>query len=585
MTAPSPFHASGPVDEAALDSGQGGQPARWTPPVYATSGWAERAGNVAPLAIAVFVASSLLWAPWTATTAALLAFAIVIFNVYWLLQTCGITVGCVLGMAQMERWQRIDWEGRYAGKYRWRHHTEDWRWPRHLVIIPNYREPEAILDRAVASLAAQANAHQLVLVLAMEAREHGAVEKAASLLAKHRDRFHDAFATFHPAGILGETPGKGSNEAWAAREAHERLIVRAGDNIDRYTVTSCDADSDFHPRHFEALNYLFLTSGARARTFWQPVILNRNNIWEVPAPLRIPDGLSSVIRVAKLAIPWSTRIPTSCYSLSWSMLHEVGYWDEEVIPEDWHVYLKCRFALGQDVRVEPLMLPLGNDCVDAGGYTKTLKAHYAQTVRHAWGASDVGYAWRAALSPYSALDWWRGVKQALDLTRVHVLWASQWFLVTLGVAIPLKFAKSLDAPMPAWWTEAKYHLPGPFWSFTRFTDVESWLEFDGSGIINPAIALNLAAFLLALCLLPFIAIVALEWRLRGPRPAHVSGAHAALQLLVWPFLAVITFTWSALPALHAQWLLASGRSLVYRVAEKGGGVAASEPDPVPVSLE
>jgi len=581
MTVPTPFQASGPL----ADSSEAPALARWTPPVYAASRWAERVGNILPLAIATLVASSLLWAPWTWPTAIALAVATVAFNVYWLLQTCGIAAGCVLGMARIARWERVDWKARYAGRRRWRRHAEDWDWPRHLVIIPNYREPEAILERAVASLGAQANARQLVLVLAMEAREHGAVEKAANLLARYRHHFHDAFATFHPAGIVGETPGKGSNEAWAAREAYERLVVRAGDDIDRYTITSCDADSDFHPRHFEALNYLFLTSASRARTFWQPVILNRNNIWEIPAPLRIPDGLSSVIRVAKLSLPWSTRIPTSCYSLSWSMLHDVDYWDEEVIPEDWHLYLKCRFALGSEVHVEPVMLPLGNDCVDAGGYTKTLKAHYAQTVRHAWGASDVGYAWRAAFNRSSALGWLRGAKQALDLTRVHVLWASQWFLVTLGVAIPLKFATSLAAPMPGWWTEARYHLPGPFWSFARFTDVESWLEFDGSGLINPAIALNLAALLLALCLVPFIAIIALEWRLRGPRPAHVSRRRAAAQLLAWPFLAVITFTWSALPALHAQWLLASGRSLVYRVAEKGGGAAASEPAPVPVSLD
>ncbi len=559
--------------------------ARWTPEVYARSRRVERLGNVAPLAIAVFVASSLLWAPWTTPTAIALGVAIIAFNAYWLFQTCGIVVGCLLGMARMSRWERSNWRSRYASRVRWRTgRSEDWGWPRHLVIIPNYREPEAILERAVASLAAQANAEQIVLVLAMEAREQGAVEKAANLLARHRDRFHDAFATFHPAGIVGETPGKGSNEAWAARESFERLIVRAGDDLARYTVTSCDADSDFHPRHFEALNYMFLTAPDRTRTFWQPVILNRNNIWEIPAPLRIPDGLSSIIRVAKLSLPWSTRIPTSCYSLSWSMLHEVDYWDEEVIPEDWHLYLKCRFALGSRVHVEPLMLPLGNDCVDAGGYTKTLRAHYAQTVRHAWGASDIGYAWRAAFNRGSALGLLRGVKQALDLTRVHVLWASQWFLVTLGVALPLKFA-GLGAPMPGWWLDAKYHLPGPFWSFTRFTDVESWLEFDGSGIINPAIALNLAAFLLALCLIPFVAIIALEWRLRGPRPAHVSRARAALQLLTWPFLAVITFTWSALPALHAQWLLASGRSLVYRVAEKGGGDTTREAAPVTVPVE
>ena len=31
---------------------------------------------------------------------------------------------------------------------------------------------------------------------------------------------------------------------------------------------------------------------------------------------------------------------------------------------------------------------------------------------------------------------------------------------------------------------------------------------------------------------------------------------------------IITFFWASLPALHAQWLLASGRGLIYQVSEK-----------------
>jgi hypothetical protein len=34
-------------------------------------------------------------------------------------------------------------------------------------------------------------------------------------------------------------------------------------------------------------------------------------------------------------------------------------------------------------------------------------------------------------------------------------------------------------------------------------------------------------------------------------------------------MAVITFFWASMPALNAQWKLARGNGLVYRVAEKG----------------
>ena len=105
------------------------------------------------------------------------------------------------------------------------------------MIIPNYKESEHELARTLDSLAAQANADQLVVVLAMEERETGAQRKATRLILAYRGRFGDMFATYHPTGIPGETPGKGSNEAWAAREAHVAPDEAGGDDIARYTVT------------------------------------------------------------------------------------------------------------------------------------------------------------------------------------------------------------------------------------------------------------------------------------------------------------------------------------------------------------
>src|SRR6185295_4221513 len=158
---------------------------------------------------------------------------------------------------------------------------------------------------------------------------------------------------------------------------------------------SCDADAIFPAHHFTVLNWLFLTAPDRTRTFWQRAIFNTNNIWDIPAPLRIIDGLSGINRLANLVLPGSVMFPTSCYSLSWQMLHEVDYWDAEVIPEDWHIFLKCAFTLGDRVHVEPMWTRVGNDCVLTDDTTKTLKARYFQALRHAFGAVDIPYAWRA----------------------------------------------------------------------------------------------------------------------------------------------------------------------------------------------
>jgi hypothetical protein len=81
--------------------------------------------------------------------------------------------------------------------------------------------------------------------------------------------------------------------------------------------------------------------------------------------------------------------------------------------------------------------------------------------------------------------------------------------------------------------------------------------------------MNLCGMLIALCIFPLIAMIAIELRTRPARPEYVSRPAAVGQLAMWPLMAVITFFFASLPALHAQWKLASGRGLVYRVAEKG----------------
>jgi len=541
----------------------------YIPTLNSRSQTRERLANALPLAASVLVISFIFWAPFHATTAAIFAVSLVAFYVYWVVRSYGVAVACWVGLHRIRRWERFDWPRRYEAWARSRAAAEGWDWPRHLVIIPNYRESEQELARTLESLAAQPNAAQLVVALGMEEREAGAQRKAARLLLAFRGRFGEIFATFHPAGLPGETPGKGSNEAWAARQAYARLIEAGGDDVARYTITSCDADAVFDPHHFEALNYLFLTARDRYRTFWQPAIFNSNNIWDIPAPLRLPDGLSGVNRLANLVLPGSVKFPTSCYSLSWQMLLQVDYWDEEIIPEDWHIYLKCCFALGDRVHVEPLYLRLGNDCVLTDSYIGTLRAHYTQSVRHAWGASDIPYAWRAAFhrGPLSRA---RRLVLAANLTKVHVLWAAQWYIITVGMLVPMKFAQQFGAPMPAWWTRQSVEVPGPGWHFENIIYPSRWMAFDGSGLFEPRMGLTICGLLIAICIVPLFSLIAFEFKMRGPRPEYVSKPALAGQFLMWPLMAVITFIWASLPALHAQWKLASGRGLVYRVAQKGG---------------
>lgn len=83
-------------------------------------------------------------------------------------------------------------------------------------------------------------------VLAMEARESGAAQKAHQLIAEFRSSFKDIGYTLHPAGIEGEAAGKSSNLAWAVRQAWNEL-KEDGDveRVSKIVVTVIDSDSTF----------------------------------------------------------------------------------------------------------------------------------------------------------------------------------------------------------------------------------------------------------------------------------------------------------------------------------------------------
>jgi hypothetical protein len=296
-------------------------------------------------------------------------------------------------------------------------------------------------------------------------------------------------------------------------------------------VTSCDADTVFHPAYFACLTYKFATDPHRHRRFWQSPILLTNNIWEAPAPLRVGSALAGVHILANLSKRDRVVFPQSTYSLSLQMADEVGYWDADIIPEDWHMFLKCYYAFSGAVEVEPIYLPTGNDAVRARTTWRSFIEAFQQHKRHAWGASDIPFAVREMLA-HTEMGWWRRGRRVIALTANHLLWSTHWFLLSLG-----------------WWAP---------WALGKLTGIDA--EVDG---------LHLAARVaLTLCLVPYITMIGIDARLRPAKPAWWNRWHEALAAVMWLLLPITSFIFSTVPALVAQTRLMLGRRLEYRVTEK-----------------
>ncbi|MEK7216969.1 MAG: hypothetical protein AAB289_15390, partial [Chloroflexota bacterium] len=260
----------------------------------------QRLSQIFPGAATWFIVSVLFWGPlvfpWP------LAIGILLFDLYWFGRSFSAAYHAVQGYWRLKAHRTIDWRDEYQKALDDGRVLVDWDAIHHVIIIPNLNEKVEKLRLTLQHLADQHYVSgKLTVVLAMEAKEEGAYEKADLLSAEFRESFDHIYATFHPSGIPGEVPGKSSNEAWAARWVKQRLVDQMGYDLDTITVTSCDADSLIHPRYFSCLTYKFATDSRRHRRFWQAPIFLYNNIWEVPMPIRVVSVLATIYCLGDLA--------------------------------------------------------------------------------------------------------------------------------------------------------------------------------------------------------------------------------------------------------------------------------------------
>jgi Glycosyl transferase family group 2 len=503
-----------------------------------------KACEILPAAVALGVIFGLVVGPFWFPNELLIG--VLIFEAYWLWKSWTIGYHALKGVRLMRADLGNDWRAEHEEAAAASQLVLAWHSIRHVVIVPNYGESLSKLRATLDTLARTRGAAENVIpVLAMEEAEENSGVKGERLAAEYAECFFDVLVTVHPSNLPGEVRGKSSNEAWAARQAVRELVDDRGFSLDHLTVTSCDADTQFPSQYFEALTHKFATDPERYRRFWQAPIFFYNNIWQVPASLRVLNALSGLIHLSRLSRRRRVLFSQSTYSLSMRLAHDVGYWDVDVIPEDWHMFLKCFYLNGGDVEVEPLMLPLGNDGALSSTQGKTLVNHYLQVRRWGWGASDIPYAVQQTLD-HPEIPLRRRVLRFWYLLENHISWSTQWFVVTLGSLLPpLSHLLGSKTITPAW-----FYLQNQ----ADLSFLPGWL--------------TLSSLIMTPCFVPFILLIVLDARLRPPAPTDVTRAQRIAAYTWWVASSPITFIWSTLPALDAQVRLMLGKRMDYRVTEK-----------------
>jgi hypothetical protein len=462
----------------------------------------------------------------------IVAYFTIAFLVYWLYRSFQSGILGLKGYLKIRRSEQTDWQK----KYRQDKKPDSLKWSeiKHVVVIPNANESVQVLSATLETLLQQKNIDQkkMTVVLAMEERSAGSHQRANELLQKFKGKFGRLEAIYHPDGIVGEIKGKASNETWGAREIKKILVDQEKNDIKKITITSCDADAHFHPLYFTALTYHFGLNQHRYLRFWQSPICWYNNYWRVPAFIRIIGTLSNAGYLASIQEPDGLFFNHSSYSTSLYLLDKVGYWDPDIIPEDWHIFLQAFFHEKGKVEVDPIFLPTSIDAPEGKTYFAALKSRYEQCKRHAWGATDVPYAIKEALR-HPEIPILTRFFRVYKVTESHLLWTTNWFILTLGAWLPAMINPFFKQ------TALSYNLP------------------------------KISQFILTTCLIFLLIMIIIDRTLRPKMPKQdVSRWFFVLELAQWVLMPIAALFMSVLPAVESQTRLMIGKRLEYRITEK-----------------
>jgi len=347
--------------------------------------------NWLPVWLFLFLAGVIsVFAPWTLFIAAMLFTGLAAYRMIF------VALYALVGFTRVRNWEHTNWRAEYT--LRQTQESLPWDQVLHLVVFATYNETLEILRQTLDNLAVQGISHeQVAIVLAFEADEPTAKQKAAVLEDQYARYFRHFYATFHPRNIPGEGRVKAANVTWAVRQVLPMLQTTHA--LEHIVITTCDSDSLLHYRYLESLTCAFATSPDRYTCFWQAPMRYHTNIWQVPMSLDIIHAQATVWELAYLAAPWGDAMPISTYSLSARLVCDVGFWDTDIIPDESHMFLKCLFATEGKTELRPIYLPFSARVVTGENWRAAFRNRYKQTLRHAWGVTEIGHLvrrWRTS---------------------------------------------------------------------------------------------------------------------------------------------------------------------------------------------
>ncbi len=513
------------------------------------------------------------------------AYFIIAFDLYWMLKSFHLSGNLLRGYARLNRAQRIDWNERlewikeperylaeaqsdleqfFARKplaaiaitraFLFRRTRDEYQFLlerrnalrelvlhkrtslnpddlRHAVILATYNETLDILEPSVEALTTtHFPGRQLMLIIAYEERGGEQTERNAQYLVdKYREHFGYAVAIKHPDGIVGEVKGKGGNITYAGR-ALARYAAEEGIDPEHIIVTTFDSDHRASKNYFSYLSYLYASDPGRVQKSFQPIPMFYNNIWDVPAPMRVIATGNSFWMLMETMRPHRLR-NFAAHAQSLKALIHTDFWSVTTIVEDGHQFWRTYFAYDGNHQVVPIFTPIFQDAVLAETYPKTFKVQYLQLRRWAWGVSDFSYVVRESMRN-KRIPWTDKGVQIFRLFEGHFSWATAPLILTFVASLPLYLNPNAPSDI------LTHNLPIITSNIMRISSI---------GVL----------------LTVFVSLISLP-----PRPARYRRTRLFGMIIQWVLLPVTALVFSSLAAIDAQTRLMFGRYLGFYVTDK-----------------
>ena len=481
-----------------------------------------------------------------------------------LVKAIGIAYRMITGHLQIEKAQKVDWNKRLNelesaeksldilknkrnNEYEFKNHLRNLNdiiknpasFPKpskvkNAVIIATYNEPYEVIQPTIQSvLASNYDAKNLLIFLAYEERGGEEIEKTAIRLKKE---FSKNFGTFeivkHPKNLPNEVVGKGGNITFAGR-ALQKYCENNKIPFENVLVTTLDSDNKPHKEYFACATYSFIVHEDRKKLSYQPVSLFLNNIWDVPAPMRVVATGNSFWNIVSTMRPHLLRNFAS-HSQPLDALVEMDFWSTRTIVEDGHQFWRSYFHFGGDYYVVPIRVPIYQDAVLSETLPKTLKAQFIQLRRWMYGASDIPYVANLYFSKNRNVPIVDGLMKLIRLIDGHVTAVFQSPMAAFGGWVPLiVYAASSRSVIV-------HQLPNVISTLQQVATVGIFITI-----------------LISLKMLP-------------PRPDRYKKRRSLWMVAQWVYMPVTSICYNAAAAAYSQTRLAFGKYLdKFDVTEKG----------------